>query len=137
MFKADYMLFAADRKVDQMGKMDLIGVCEKVFSFNVPLKIDGLKVVLRLFPTDGSLLNEPVKFKLSFKLGTKEVSKIELEDRLTIDEGDGWSPAFDISSVMFPAYADYQVSFYANGKRVITRVFTVARESDLTKPVDF
>ena len=131
------MLFVADRKVDQRGRMDLIGVCEKVYSFNVPLKIEGLKVVLRLFPSDGALLNEPVKLKLSFKLGAREISKIELEDRLTIDEGDGWSPAFDISTVMFPAYADYQVSFYVNGKKIITRDFSVVRESDLAKPVDY
>jgi hypothetical protein len=100
----------------------------------VPLKVEGLKVVTRVATTDGPVVNKPFKIKLAFNYMGNDVSKIEISDKVTIEENRGWSPAFDIGSVIFPNYGEYDVSLYINDKKLITRRLYVKNERELSEP---
>ncbi|MGH7141856.1 MAG: DUF6941 family protein [Candidatus Saccharimonadales bacterium] len=134
MIKAEYLLFINRIEIDANKRVNLSGVSERAYTPNVPVKVTELKLIVRLVTSDNKpILKKPINIKVGFNLKGQETSKIEVPQIVNIEKDTGWVPVFDISSVIFPDYGNYQVSFSVNGKELISRVFSIKSQRELSE----
>ena len=133
MLEAEYLLFVSDRTVDERGRSNLIGVCENIYTDNVPTRVLGLKAVARIVPTKKAIVDKELKIKLSGNINGKEVFKLEASPKATIELGNGMSPAFDLSEAIFPEFGIYTIKLFVDNKELIKRTFSVKDKADLTE----
>lgn len=113
--KLNYIVFCDSASIDTSGKVNLIGIFDRIQSSQFPTSVPLMQIATEVMDVTDENLN--IKILVTKKDSNEVVAEVETIQKMNLANGDRYRLLAKADSMIFPEPGDYNVLVDINGEK--------------------